>query len=157
MAFFKTIVSCHNWRTKDVYLHKQWLECMLSCCQMGLIQTENRNHSVHFGAVNLCESGALEWLQDNPCKGNGFAGSGHGSLLSAYPSWLILLFTCVLIIAGSMGQYFQSIHVAPIVQLTHKWHHKKVCCVFHDFQVRRRDARRWGVTWEGMDRATEDH
>lgn len=42
--------------------------------------------TVHFGTINLCESGALKWLQDNPCKGNGFAGGGHGSLLSAYPS-----------------------------------------------------------------------
>lgn len=118
---------------------------MLSCYQMGLIQTDialNKPLWIRGPKVATRQPLQGEWF----CRWWPRIIALCLSFLTDF--LLVLLFTWVLVIVGSTGQYFQPIRVPPIVQLTHKWHHKKVCCVSHDFQVRRRDARRWGVTWE---------
>lgn len=127
---------------------------MLSCYHMGLIQTDialNKPLWIRGPKVATRQPLQGEWF----CRWWPRIIALCLSFLTDF--LLVLLFTWVLVIVGSTGQYFQPIRVPPIVQLTHKWHHKKVCCVSHDFQVRRRDARRWGVTWEDVERATEDH
>ena len=102
--------------------------------------------------------------QDNPQKGNGFAFGAHRKLISPYPSWLILLEFCVLLVSlleawGSTCSPIRLHRGSSSSRRTHPYVQSQegLLCLPAQSQEHGGDTRRPAFTQGELDRAVEGH